>query len=62
MDTKMKNSIGKLIIIVISFALLALLTRSFPGHSVGQTHKKETIMPSYDVQEIIKSMDSVDVD
>lgn len=58
----MKKALGKLVLILISFILLALLTRSFPGHREGDIRKKESTLSSEEIREIIDGMHSAEED
>jgi len=62
MDTKMEKALGKLVIILISFILLALLTRSFPGRWSGNKYQKETGSENRKIDEIIQGMNNAEID
>lgn len=58
----MKKALGKLVIILISFILLALLTRSFPGRWSGNKYLKETGPANREINEIIQGMNNAEID
>jgi len=62
MDTKMGKALGKLVIILISFVLLALLTRSFPGRWARNKYLKETGSANREIDEIIQGMNNAEID